>query len=379
MSPDDPDEVHLILNGTDVSGFDTIQIDMAIDTLADSFSLSAPFDPEKSSFVKCIEPYKYQEAKIYLGDTSIKENCYLTGTLDKVDFPYTPSDRIVTLSGRSKTGILADCSADAVAASQMSAPDGGVLLYASIARQICRPLGITIRDDDDEPGSRNICEARAEWGQTCFDYLHKLAAPHNLLLNSAYDGRLVLTHGDALVNYITRCNLVEGMPELLSISSSFDSSKRFSVYKVGTQFCDAPDTTGEAYDPYIAPFRPRYKACEEAGLEGQENNDNADAVAARMMAEAIASSLNISVTMDGWRMPKQSGVDQSTGLRWSERKIVTLKAPSVYLFKSARYVISACSLKYDKKNGRTTELRLVPPEVYSQKLTKGKKKKIDLW
>ena len=89
------------------------------------------------------------------------------------------------------------------------------------------------------------------------------------------------------------------------------------------------------------------------------------------MSEEIASSLSVSVTLDGWRRPD--------GKLWAERQAITLQAPSIYIDKKTKFIIAGLSLKLDPTNGRTVDLRLVPPEIYSAELTKKKKKKVDLW
>jgi prophage tail gpP-like protein len=365
----DPDEVRLLIAGRELSGWESVDIGMSVADLADTFSLSAIFNPERADLVAAIEPYQFQPVQIKIGD-----EVYLTGTLEAVDFSYSASDRIVTLRGRSKTGILCDCSAEVEDTAEVTA-----LTFAQIARaKVCGRLGITVRDDDPRSATRIIPEARAEYGESAFDYLKKLAAPHNLLLNSAYDGRLVITSGDDLVNYPTRYNLVEGDPLIISLSASFDATKRGSVYRVASQFAGASDILGEARDASVKPYRPKYKNGDTTGTTDAGTSDPG-LTAARFMNECIASSMSIQAVLTGWRMTEQAGVDQSSGLRWSERKAITLKAPSVYLNKTARYIISGLSLKYDASQGRTSTLTLVPPEVYGGKLLKASKAKVDLW
>jgi prophage tail gpP-like protein len=349
------DTIRLVIGGRDFVGFTEASISMAIDQMADTFSLSGPFDPNDAALKAAIEPYKDQEARIYTGD-----DIYLTGSIDLPAFSPSPDSRPFSLQGRSKTGILADCSVE-----PDSVAEADDLTFAQIARlKVCKSLGVTVRDDDPSTSTRKIPEARSEFGQTAFDFLHKLAAPHNLLLNSSFDGKLVITSADALLDYPIRASLEEGDPHILSVSTSFDASKRYSKYIIGTQFAGAPDVTGTATDPTVTKYRPYYKAVEEA------DSSDPDATAARLMAEAIASSLSISVTLDGWRRPD--------GGRWSERQNITLKYPSAYLYKAARYTIAGCTLSLGD-GGYTTTLRLVPPEVYSSKIAKSKKKKVDLW
>jgi prophage tail gpP-like protein len=349
------DEVTLVTNGKEFTGWEGVTIEMAIDALADAFSVSCPYDPTIADLVASIEPYKYQSVQIFIGD-----DLYLTGTLDAPEFDSTPRDNTLILQGRSKTGILCDCSAAVDTASQAEG-----LTFHDIANQQAKPLGVTIRDDDLLYASRVISEARAAYGESAFDFLHKIAAPHNLLLNSAYDGRMVITFGDDLVDRPIVADLTEGDSIITNIHTKFDGSKRFSVYQVAGQFAGYPEIYGTAKDPYIAKYRPFCKAGEEIDGSDTENT------ASRIMSEAIASALSITVDYDGWRRPD--------GKLWAERQAVTLLSPHAYLNKRAKYIIAGLTLKLDAKNGKTVSHRLVPPEVYSTKLTKKKQKKVDLW
>jgi prophage tail gpP-like protein len=345
-----PDEVRLVLSGREFTGWTSAQIHMAIDTLADSFTLGGPYNPQDAALVAALEPYKYQPVKIYLGD-----DLYHSGRLDALSFGSDESGNTVNLGGRSLPGVLADCIvADCAQISNMT--------FAAIARKVAGAFGLSIRDD--AALSSIIETARAEYGQTAFDFLHSLAAPHNLLLNSAYDGRLVISSGDALVRNPVRAELVEGDPLIMSLSSTFDSQRRFSSYTIATQFAASPDITGTVNDPTVTMHRPTAKAAGETDTDPRNT-------AARMMAEALAESLTIKAKLSGWRRPD--------GGLWSERQAVTLKAPSVRLLKSARYVLSDVLLSLDADSGRTTTLSLTPPELYSAALIKAGKAKADLW
>lgn len=349
------DTVRLVIAGREFSGWTACDIGMAIDTLADSFSLTCPYDPELADLVAAIEPYKYQGVQILIGDEP-----YLSGRLDADSFDSSSDSGTCTLQGRSLPGILTDCSVEVDDTAQ--AED---LTFAQIAARTAKPLGIKIRDDDSQSATRKIPEARAEYGKTAFDFLHTLAAPHNLLLNSSFDGKLVITHGDDLMGYPIRAALSPDTGIITHVSSSFNASKRYSLYTIASQFAGEPDISGSARDSSVPIYRPTCKVVEET-----DANDPS-ATASRMMSEAIASSLSVTVTCAGWRRPD--------GKRWSERQAVTLYWPRAYIRKVSRFVIAGCSLRLTPDDGYTTELRLVPPEVYSTAIAKAGKKKVDLW
>lgn len=350
-----PDEVTLVTSGREFRGWEGVTIEMAIDQLADAFAISCPYNPALAELVAAVEPYQYQPVQIYIGD-----DLYLTGSIDVPEFDYTPRDNPITVQGRSKTGILADCAASIDTAAQAEG-----LTFHDIAVQQSKALAVTVRDDDPKSSERIIGEARSEYGEASFDFLHKIAAPHNLLLNSSYDGRMVITSGDDLVNRPIVADLTEGESIITNIHTKFDGTKRFSQYQIAGQFSGYPEIYGTAKDGQIKPYRPFCKAGEEIDGNDPENT------ASRLMSEAIAASLGISVTLDGWRRPD--------GKLWAERQAITLLSPRTYLKKRAKYIIAGLTLRLDTTNGRTVTHRIVPPEVYSTQFTKQKKKKVDLW
>lgn len=344
------DEVRLIVSGQDFTGWTDVSIHMAIAQLADTFTLSAPFNPGDNRLIAAIKPYSYQPVKIYLGD-----DLYHSGRLDAQSFSLTSSGRTVSLSGRSLPGILCDCSAEGCA-------ELNDLSFFQIASKICKPFNLKIRDDAALAGK--IASARSEYGQNAFDFLHSLAAPHNLLLNSSYDGEVVISSGDSLVSRSVVADIAEGDSNIMEIGSSFNSSERYSIYKSASQFAGATDIEGSVTDKAISLYRPLLAIAGETDADPRTT-------AARMMAELLAKSLTVTVKLSGWRRPD--------GKLWAERQAVTLIAPSVYLSKRTRYVISDVELSLTPTDGRTVTLSLTPPELYSSALIKANRSEVSLW
>lgn len=334
-----PDDVRLVIAGTELTGWTGITLDMAIDHIADGLAISAPWDPETSPLRRLVKPYGYERVQLYIGDDLL-----FTGLVYK-PAPALGDDRTIALEARSLTASIVDCSVEGDL-------EFSGLTLAGIARKVCRPVGVTVRADYDTAA---IQEARAEYGQRIGDFLNSLAAPRGFLLNSAYDGRLVLTDGRTLgVRPPVAC-IVEGTPgpgelALLSVSSSYDGTGRYSKYRVATQFAGTEDITGESADSGVPVYRPLLV------VAGDSDTDPGQ-TARRLRTEALASSVGVSVTVSGWRRPD--------GQRWAERQTVTLRAPSVMCYTESPWIVAGVTMSLDAGSGRTTSLRLVLPDTYS--------------
>lgn len=337
-----PDQVRIVIEGQEITVTTSATIQMAIDQIADGFSVVLPFDPDDAIQRKTFRPFGYQRVQLYIGDDIV-----LDGYVDKVTPGSSAEGRIVTIEGRSKTGQLCDCSIDG------DLENSGLTLAAA-ARKYAGTLGVSIRADNDSPA---IPETRASFGDKAGDYLNSLAAPRNLLLNSSFDGRLVISSG---LDFLTRtpvADLEEGKPPLLSVQTSFDSTARFSTYKVATQFAGVEDISGSVTDPTVPLKRPILAAAGE--MDANPGN-----TAARLRAEAIARALTIQISLAGWRRPD--------GKRWAERQVVRLKAPGAMLYDFHPWLIDKLTLTMEKTN-LTSSMTLVPRELFSNNAPKEPK------
>jgi prophage tail gpP-like protein len=331
----DQNLIRVIIDGKELSNFrEGVTIDMGADQIADGFSITCPWDASDATMRRLFRPFGYQPVQIYLGD-----DIMLNGMVDKVSPGLSGSETTITIEGRSKTGILCDCSSD-------GETESTGLSLAAAARKLARPLGVEIRADADA----QIIEARAEYGQTVADYLNSLATPRNMLLNSSFDGKLVISSGKSHLTKAPTADLEEGLRPLLSAGAAFDSSKRFSAYRVATQFAGTEDIVGEVLDSGVLVFRPHFVAAKETDTDPTNT-------AARARAEALAQSMPISVSVDGWRRPD--------GGRWAERQVINLKAPSAMIYDKTAFLINHATMTLSAGDGLTTALSLVPRELYA--------------
>lgn len=329
------DDVRLVVEGKEFRGWTGVTIEMAIDQVADAFSLSMPYDSDRAELRDAFRPFGYQCVQVYIDDDLL-----ITGRVDKVEAKSDAGDRTLTVQGRSLTGALVDCSID-------GALEFSGLALSTIARQVCRPFGLTVRADNDTDA---LEVARAEYGQSAAEFLLSLASPRALFLNSGYDGKLVISWARSLVNRPPVAALIEGQHPLLSVEASFDGTKRFSVHKVSTQFAGEVDITGQASDAGVPLYRPHLVAAGDADTDPS-------VTAARSRTASIGASVAVSAGVSGWRRPD--------GKRWAERQIVTLRAPGAKLTTERNWLTAGVTLKMDASSGRTADMRLVMPEVYA--------------
>lgn len=329
------DDVRLLINGREFAGWTAATITMAIDQCSDAFSLSAPFNPDDAAVRAAFTPMGYQSVELYIGDDKL-----LTGTIDQVDPALNESSITLGVQGRSLTAPLVDCSIDGPL-------EFSGLTLAGIARQLAKPFGIKVRADYDTP---KIEAASAKYGQSPYDFLSSIGGPRNMLLNSSFDGELVITDGKALANRQPVAALVQGVPPLKSVSPSFDGSGRFSVYKVSAQQDGESNVNGQVTDAGIKKYRPRLIEQDDAGTDPKLS-------AAWERSKAYVASMSCTAVISGWRRPD--------GKRWAERQVITLKAPGAMLYRETAWLIAGVTHTLTDDDGRLTTLRLILPETYA--------------
>ena len=330
-----PDLVRLLINGRDFSGWTAATISMSIDQCADAFSLTAPYDPSDPAVKAAFIPRAYQDVQVLIGDDVV-----LTGRIEKVA-PHTgPDGRTLNVQGRSLTASLVDCSIDGEL-------EFSGLTLAAIARKLCAPFGIKVRADYD---TAKIEAASAKFGQSAYDFLASIGGPRNMLLNSSYEGQLVITDGKALASRDPIATLIEGKAPLLTVDPDFDSTQCYSFYKVSSQQDGSANVNGRVDDASVKRYRPRL-------VEGDDAGTDPKLAAAWERSKAYAASMTVGATISGWRRPD--------GKRWAERQTITLQAPGAMLNRETKWLIAGVTHEMTSDSGQTTALRLIVPETYS--------------
>jgi len=348
-------EVVLTVNGKRHSGWKSVSVSSSMKSLAMSFDVSFsdrwPGQQEK---------YVIQEGSRV--NLSLNGQTVLTGWVDRMSPSYDTQSHSLTLSGRDLTCDLVDCSyiGDKVDFA------GEELL--TIAKALCDPFNITVTSETDISGQ--LAKARYGQGESVHAFLLKLCRLKGVLPISYGDGRLVL----ATAGSQSSGGSLEQGANIKTASANFDSSRRFSEYRVkgqGTppmQF-DWPDPNqdekerlenrrqfvspkGVATDKAVKRYRPLVLIAEGAAAPAD--------MEARASWEAVnraGQSRGASYTVTGWG-PK-------AGQFWRINQKVSVQDPILGL--SGRYLIESVRLSQDESGGTVSSLSVVHPDAYAAK------------
>jgi len=348
-----PDVVKLTIGGTTYSGWESVSIESALDTMADAFSMSGPFDPSRAEMVSAFKPFGYQNVKLEIDDQLL-----LTGRIESVSPSTSESDRAINVQGRSLTGSLIDCQIDGQGYSFAG------MSLKSIATKLAKPFGINVSSTagigpvkakasaptTTADAAKPLDESRADPGQAVGDYLQSIAKPSGLLLTATETGDLLIMRPSASGAPVAA--LIEGIGHVKSVSASYNGTGRWSNYRVLQQQDGKTNITGKATDQAIKIYRPKVVT----GSDGDAKSATKSAEMQRALS--FAESIQVSVQVTGWRPGNGKPV-------WTPGQVVTLKAPGAFIMRETVFIIRRRTLTLDASEGRTSTLDLVLPSTYS--------------
>lgn len=330
-----------------VTGWTTVKVTQAIDKLAPQFSFSCVNRDDYADFIKPQEP-----TMIYLDGDKV-----LTGYTDKVALSHSTDGFTVSVTGRSRTGDLIDCS---------SVNSPGSWKNTSLVRiceDLCKPFSIKIIDN-----TRAVTKVPAfaiDTGESVFESLMRICGAFSIYPISNEDGDIVLMGGsppeadDALVSG----------KNIVSITHGIDYTERFSKYVVKGQtsvsggFSESTVSIhGEASDAGVSRHRPL-----QLRADDQMTNDLAKRMALWEAQVRMGKSREYSVIVPEWR--------QSNGVLWKPYMLVPIQVPRMQI--DTKLLITQVSFSYDS-SGRFTEISVADPIAFTAEpkpLVKETKKK----
>lgn len=271
----------------------------------------------------------------------VAKQAFLTGWVDKVSVSVSAQKRNFTISGRSKTADLVDCSAD-----------GSELLglnLKALAEKLLAPFDIKVVFKTD-PGAV-FDKVTIEPGQTVFQLLDKCGRQRKILMYPSYDGNLVFA---AQGERRAATALTQGI-NILTGKADFDNTNRFSSYTTKGQNlaflgdkAQSVAVKGTATDEGITRYRPMILMAEHS-LDDQKGED-------RSVYEAnvrAAKSLDVELTVQGWF--------QQDGTPWEINQLVRVDSG----FLGVRRQMLVKKVVFNKSGaGTTTTLSLTRNDAF---------------
>jgi len=360
-----PDEiVTLKVNGKAFSSWESLTLTENLDEVADAFSFSSGFDPNRGDLVESFRPMGYQPCTV-----EIDGELMLTGRIEQVSASTTADARDVNVQGRSLPGVLVDCgiyfSNDVLHTTEWNDKTLGQL-----AKILADPYGIKTSTPQGDSGKimtsttfsgsapglgkvtdlneAKIAKVRASPGDKVADLLVKCAQPMGWLWNSSPVGEMQLIRTE--LNKPPMASIIEGQGSFLSASLTVDGTRRFSVTRVLNNMGVFTDIFADAPDDAVGVTRLSLAA--GAGSNAYQIQTYADWA----RAQGIADSIQVEVKVTGWKTDK--------GELWRKGSCVRLTAPGAFILTDYEFVIAGVTRELST-SGRITTLRLVLPATYT--------------
>ena len=317
----------------ELEGFEAANIHRNLDSLADGFTFTGPYDPDA--------PYEYlvrpnqKEAVLY-----IDGEVYIRGVTEKWDPGFDLNSTVTSVECRTKPGVLLECTSTAKDTTYKNQT------LREIAERECEPFGIFPEFPNGD--SPKIALAQRCPIDTIFPFLKKLACNYEFLINSTSDGDIAFIKPGLNVENVG--SLSQGSEPLITVDTSYDFSKRYSEYTATGQFPGNPKAIATVSDNSVSVYRPIMFRSDAKDATSLLN-------AAKWRQTRALVAVEVTAKVDGWR--------DMNGDLWRENRKINLKAPNVYLFNDYEYLIKNVVLDKNESGGETATLTLVMPESFT--------------
>lgn len=349
------DDLELLVNGMNYSGWTSLGVTRAIDAATTAFtsSLTEKWEAGDSSPAQ-VEPWP-----ILPGDACEVRLAGFPMVIGYVDIfkpSYSSTDHTINIQGRDKVADLVDCSA-------VHTPDEWKNInLLSFAKTLAAPFGVAVTAEIDVGEPFPVC--KLQQGETAFKAIERYARQRKALLMPDGAGGLLITRAGVRR---AKVSLVQG-ENILNASGTIDHSQRFSSYLVKGQASYSPDSTGETEahisggvtDSGISRYRPMLLVAETGGTSSSLQ-DRATWEANSRIGKSAAAS----VSVQGWRQ-------SLGGPLWEPGLLVYVQ--SAWLRMDGWMLIR--QVTYERGEGGTTaKLEIVSPQAFDPEPPDGKKGK----
>ncbi|MCW3835965.1 phage baseplate assembly protein [Sphingomonas canadensis] len=333
------EKVELAVGGKLYSGWHSISVTRALDALAGGFELALASREQTGAARFEVRPDDACELRI-AGETVI------TGWVDAVSSGGGASEAVLRVSGRDKTGDLADCSAIHKPGTWRKAK------IEAIAAALAAPFGISVTAKASTGAP--VDKFALQQGETIDSAIERLLRLRGLLKVAAPGGGMEIITPDEGAPIAT----LEHGVNILSFEGTIDHRERFSDYIVKGQAAGndrkngkvVTQIRGEARDAGVRRYRPKLIVAEEQG-DGASLKTRAAWEAG--VRAGRATSLTLSVP--GWR---------AGGQLWRPNVRARVKCAEG-LIADQVMLVTEVTLTRDEA-GTIAQLRLAPPGAWKQ-------------
>lgn len=339
------DDLELLVNGMNYSGWTDIGVTRAVDAASSAFTvtLTERWEGQNGSGAQT-EPWPIlpgDHCEVRLGGIPM-----VIGYVDIFRPSFGASDHTINVQGRDKTSDLIDCSA-------VHKPDEWKNIdLLRLAQILAQPFGVKVSANVEVGEAFTVC--KLQQGETAFEAIERYARQRRVLLMPDGAGGLLITRAGTKRAVV---GLVQG-ENILNASGSIDHSQRFQTYLVKGQAAYNPYSEGETEahieggtrDSGVSRYRPLLVVAESGST-----NASAQERATWEANSRIGKSATASVTVQGWRQ-------KPGGPLWEPGMLVQVK--SSWLRMDGEMIIRQATFERGE-GGTTTKLDIVSPQTFS--------------
>ncbi len=348
--------VTLRTDGRLFTGWTSVSVTRSIESVAGYFELGVNVPP--GTDLSGLAPGK----KFTL---EIEGQIVCTGYIDSRRRQMTADSMKITVAGRDKTADLIDCAA------VYSGGQWKNRTLEQIARDLCAPYGVTVRQElTDKESTAPFPSFTLDHSETVYEALVRASRARGVLMTSNAAGELVFSRAASTATD----ELVLG-ENLLTLDFEEDFRDRFSEYTVkgyaranGAEGDDIDAKSivsrkGTATDSDVTRYRPMIIIA-----DSKITAKDAQARALREQRRRLAKSITFEADIDGWT--------RKDGQLWMPNLLVTIDA-SKYAIKTTELLVSKVTLTLNDQDGLKTRVSLAPREGFLVPVESDRKNKGD--
>lgn len=330
------DEVAIRINGKIFKGWTTNSIQRSMNSIADSFSFQAPFNPNDVENSVYLDPYTYLTTDLFIGG-----KLYIAGRSEKWNPRFSVDSTITTIEARSLGGVIVDCT------SQNKALSFAKQTLQQISSILLTPFGLSAQFPQGD--SSIFANTKRNITDKIYSYLQGLSKKAGFIINSTREGGLKFERANTAG--VPIMELIQGEPPLVGLSATYDGTQRFSDYIAVSQSSGNPTNNFLEKDTTIPVYRPLIFSAKDT-QQGDIKN-----ASAWERNRALAKSAKITATIATWLDPQGNLI--------FENNTINLTAPNIHIYNKTKLLIEKVALSETESGGKVATLTLVLPESYT--------------
>ena len=353
-------QINIAIGGEKLTGWSGLQVVRSIDSAADAFSFSLPWNPTPEN-IERFKPFTVKTIKITMSQGDKTERV-ATGYIESISVENSANGRVINIQGRSTTGVLLEWSAGGIGKDGKKIGfEFNNITFDLLAEILAAPNEVFIDPNDSELTDlkkRPFPEVSIDVGQKVYDVLSRLGSACGLFSHPQPNGSLIFRRFNS--DKASVCDILEGKSPVESISTSHDITKRFQEYALYAS------NEGEGALVIVRDFEALgINVRRRIVVEPTQYSPDYTEVANLVRARALINSYTARVTVAGWTY-KIGGSGEESKL-WKAGDCVNVYAPGAFILKNTKLIIKRATFSLSEGSGQQTTLDLGLPAAYDLK------------